>query len=153
MVIDSSTIIGGNGDRRPMDFYPTPPEVTHALIDFLEMNKLIVPGQTIWECACGDGAMVNVFHDRGYNTYATDIQNGIDFLTADFNDSNWFCAWIITNPPFNQSADFIAHAAELGRPFAFLLKSQYWHAARRIELWNEHTPSFVLPITWRPDFT
>lgn len=59
---------------------------------------------------------------------------------------------IITNPPFSLSEEFILHAWELGKPFALLLKSQYWHAARRYELFTRCTPSEILPLTWRPDF-
>ena len=33
-----------------------------------------------------------------------------------------------------------------------LLKSQYWHAAKRAQLFREIPPSYVLPLTWRPDF-
>jgi hypothetical protein len=33
-----------------------------------------------------------------------------------------------------------------------LLKSQYWHAAKRHQLFNTHTPAYILPLTWRPDF-
>lgn len=43
-------------------------------------------------------------------------------------------------------------AAEIGKPFAMLLKAQYWHAAKRAQLFCEVPPSYVLPLTWRPDF-
>lgn len=33
-----------------------------------------------------------------------------------------------------------------------LLKSQYWHAKSRYKLFQDYTPSWVLPLTWRPDF-
>jgi hypothetical protein len=45
-----------NGQRRELDFYPTPPEVTHSLMGFLGLSKDII----IYEPACGDGAMVDV---------------------------------------------------------------------------------------------
>lgn len=32
------------------------------------------------------------------------------------------------------------------------LKAQYWHAAKRAQLFREIPPSYVLPLTWRPDF-
>lgn len=41
--------------RRELDFYPTPPDVTHALMRFLDLEQC-----TIWEPACGDGAMAYV---------------------------------------------------------------------------------------------
>ena len=62
------------------------------------------------------------------------------------------CDWIITNPPFSHAAEFISRAFDLGKPCAILVKSQFWHAKRRIELYRRNPPSYVLPLTWRPDF-
>lgn len=132
-------IVGGNGKRRELDFYPTPPDATQALIDFLKIPK----GQTVWECASGAGHMAKVFRDNGYNTIETDIQSGTDFLTTPAME----CDWIITNPPFSLAEQFIRRANESGKPFAFLLKSQYWHSSRRLPLFNEITPSYVCPLT------
>lgn len=140
-------------DRNKTDFYATPPEVTVALLDFLESKNLITPHCTIWEPACGSLAMVEVFLDREYRIIGTDLHPqingmiGLDFLRANEN-----CDWIITNPPFSKATEFITHALELGKPCAFLLKSQFWHAKSRLDLFREHPPSYVLPLTWRPDF-
>lgn len=62
------------------------------------------------------------------------------------------CNWIITNPPFSMASKFIQHALELGAPCAFLLKSQFWHAKSRLDIFRGCPPSYVLPLTWRPDF-
>lgn len=142
----ASKIIGGNPlkPRRESDFYPTPPEVTVALLDFLRLPKWT----RIWEPACGQNHMVNVMKDLGYEVVATDIQIGTDFLTADCRD----CDWIITNPPFGISDKFIERCIKHGKPFALLLKSQYWHAKKRLDLYRKHPPTFILPLTWRPDF-
>lgn len=150
MIPDATKIVGANGNRHPLDFYPTPPEVTHALINFLEARELLTPGSTVWEPACGDGAMAKVFDARGYNTICTDIKDGVDFITADHDG---LYTWIITNPPFNKSVQFIEHALDLECAFAFLLKSQYWHSAKRLSLFEKCPPTYVLPLTWRPDFT
>lgn len=150
MISDATKIVGANGDRHPLDYYPTPPEVTHALINFLEARELLSPENSVWECACGDGAMAKVFKARGYKTINTDIKEGVDFITADLDEHY---TWIITNPPFNKSVQFIEHALELECAFAFLLKSQYWHSAKRLSLFEKSPPTYVLPLTWRPDFT
>lgn len=141
-----SRICGGNpaGKRKKSDFYPTPPEATQALLDFLRLDRRA----NIWEPACGEGDMVEVLVKNGYSVRATDLQTGTDFLTTEHN----FSDWIITNPPFSLSEQFIRKCAEYGVPFALLLKSQYWHAARRLALFSEITPTYVLPLTWRPDF-
>lgn len=73
---------------------------------------------------------------------------GIDFLTTKFQE----CDWIITNPPFSISEKFIERCIEHKKPFALLLKSQYWHAKKRIKLFYESKPTYILPLTWRPDF-
>lgn len=139
--------MGGNGarGRTAMDFYPTPPDVTWALLDFLNIPKTTL----IWEPAAGSGDMVNAMVRRGYAVMGSDIRGGMDFFCTDPPDG---AGMIITNPPFSAAEGFIRRAAELGLPFAFLLKSQYWHAARRRALFEELTPTYVLPLTWRPDF-
>ena len=140
-------------DRNKTDFYATPPEVTVALLDFLESNNLIRPGCLIWEPARGSGAMERVMRDRGYNVWGTDLYPQIlGYPSVDFLQSQRPCSWIITNPPFSKATEFITRALELGKPCAFLLKSQFWHAKSRLDLFRENPPSYVLPLTWRPDF-
>jgi hypothetical protein len=140
-------------DRSKADFYATPPDVTEALLDFLEQSGRLCRGDLIWEPACGDGRMADVMKDRKYRVIGTDL-NPIDDAapSVDFLKSCHAGRWIITNPPFSQAEAFIRRAIELQRPFAFLLKSQFWHAKSRLELFTEHKPAYVLPLTWRPDF-
>ena len=147
-VQQASTIIGGdaNNNRRKLDFYPTPREVTIALLDFLDIPSWV----KIWEPACGQDHMVNVMRERGYEVIGTDIQGGVDFLTSDLPEG---VGYIITNPPFSVSESFIKRCIHHGKPFALLLKSQYWHAAKRSKLFYEYPPTYILPLTWRPDFT
>ena len=80
----------------------------------------------------------------------SDIQTGTDFITT-FPPRD--VDFIITNPPFSLAEKFIRHTNEMKIPTAFLLKSQYWHSAKRLTLYTEAPPDFVLPLTWRPDFT
>ena len=140
-------------DRNSADFYPTPSDVTEALVRFMEDQRLLLPFDVIWEPACGDGAMANVLHKSGYVVRQSDLHpsachpGGVDFLSTEAD-----CDWIITNPPFSQAEAFIRRALELGKPCAFLLKSQFWHAKRRLDLFRECPPTYVLPLTWRPDF-
>lgn len=148
---DPLKIIGAHGKRSKNDFYPTPPECTVALLNFLEERFLIRRSDTIWEPACGTNAMVNVMRQQGYSVIGTDISLGQDYFTYDLQD-NCF-DWIITNPPFCSAQDFITRSAAKKKPFALLLKSQYWHSAKRRKAFEEYPPAFVLPLTWRPDFT
>ena len=144
--IVATQMVGGNPTRKrsEVDFYPTPPDVTQTLLNFLDLPK----NSVIWEPACGQCDMVNVMQSNGYYVVATDIEYGQDFLTEPLHD----CDWIITNPPFSVSDKFIERCAEHGKPFALLLKSQYWHAKKRYELFEKIPPTAVCPLTWRPDF-
>lgn len=154
---DFAHIIGGHGtDRHENDFYVTPPEVTLALLHYLEERGRLKRDDIIWDPACGDGAMVRAILSAGYICFGTDIvpqgsyehDEPIDFLKG-----NMYAAqWIITNPPFSKSVEFIRKAASMRVPFAFLLKTQYWHSASRLPLFREIRPTDVLPLTWRPDF-
>ena len=147
--IEASRINGGNGSKKRAahDFYPTPPEVTIALMDFLRLPKFA----HVWEPASGEGDMAQALVSLGYCVEISDIMMGdqFDFLKMEMPE---YTHWIITNPPFSQSEQFIRRAAEFGIPFAFLLKAQYWHAEKRRKLYEEITPSYILPLTWRPDF-
>lgn len=149
----ASRIVGGNptAGRKAGDFYQTPPEATIALLDFLKIPK----GVTIWECACGSGEMSKTIEAGGYHVISSDIEDrgfgihGIDFIT---HQQERPFDWIITNPPFVLAEQFIKRAWEYGKPFAFLLKCQFWNAARRAHLFEECKPSYILPLTWRLDF-
>lgn len=146
-----SRIAGGNTayKRVSSDFYPTPPEATKALLTFLEDFEWLDKYSKIWECASGEGHMVEAIRESGYEVIGTDINEGIDYLEADTPDGIDF---IITNPPFSQAKEFIKKSLERGIPFAFLLKSQFWHAKNRYSLFYAYPPTYILPLTWRPDF-
>lgn len=152
----SAVALANGGDqskRRELDFYPTPPEATHALMQFLTMKGIVKRDSLVWEPACGNGAMSTVIATYVDEVHSTDIRQtgfgvgGVDFLAASFD-----CEAVITNPPFALSEQFITHAKKQAPVVAMLLKSQYWHAQRRIDLFNQHSPAYVLPLTWRPDF-
>lgn len=145
------TIIGGSGKikRHAADFYPTPSEATEALL--MAFPNLFV-NQHIWEPACGIGHMSRVLetrntvtssdlHDRGYGI------GGTNFLTAPAPPG---ITAIVTNPPFNISAEFIRRARVEGVPFALFLKSTYWHSKKRRDLFVSSGPMAVCPLTWRP---
>lgn len=140
------------GDRPATDFYPTPANVTTALVRWLESEELLRPVHRIWEPASGQGHMVRALAAQGYDVTGTDLFNepAHDFLDTALAQPQ--ADWIITNPPFVAAAEFIERAASIGKPFALLLKAQYWHAARRADLFLRHRPAAVLPLTWRPDF-
>lgn len=136
--------------RRELDFYPTPPDVTVALMEFLKFPKLDI----VWEPACGNLDMSDALRPYCNDVISTDIRktdwrmHQANFLeTIEPNISA-----IVTNPPFNLSEKFIRHAIQQAPIVAMLLKSQYWHAKKRLNLFEEHPPAYVLALSWRPDF-
>ncbi len=147
-------LTGGSGKtkRRALDFYPTPPEATKALMNFLKLDPCVV-----WEPACGDGSMSKVIEGYGHTVISSDIASecaGLsnqDFLRDNSAPQHKVDA-IITNPPFNLSEAFIRRALQIAPTVAMLLKSQYWHAKVRYPLFAQHPPAYILPLTWRPDF-
>lgn len=138
---------GGAVDRSTTDFYPTPYEATEALLKFLSLPR----ETTIWEPAAGEGHMSLVMRRWGYSVSESDL---FSYTFENFLDITELRGdWIITNPPFKYAEQFIRHALSFKpKGVAMLLKSQYWHAAKRLALFNEHPPTHVLPLTWRPDF-
>lgn len=90
--------------RDPQDFYPTPRGVTEALLQHEQFSA------SVWEPACGDVAISEVFKDAGYSVDSSDlIDRGYgdveDFMTSDRRAEN-----IITNPPFEKAEEFVRNA-------------------------------------------
>lgn len=152
-----SAIVGGGDtdNRSPMDFYGTPAEATQALVDFLKSTYPAIKIKTIWEPCCGEGHMSKVLIKNDYDVYSSDVRSTgygtphTDFLTSAYKKVDA----IITNPPFNDAHRMILKAVAEANVVCMLLKSQYWHASGRYKLFKAHTPAYVCPLTWRPDFT
>lgn len=143
---------GGSAEvRSKSDHYPTPRECTVALMEILNLPFM----SFVWEPACGAGHISKVLIQYDVCVHSTDLEDygygetGIDYLTAEPPPD---IDAIITNPPFNLAAEFIEKAVCEAPIVAMLLKSQYWHAKSRLSLFRKHTPKYVLPLTWRPQF-
>lgn len=82
--------------RAAYEFYPTPPEATRALLSVEQFDG------SIWEPACGDGAISKVLTEAGYQVVSTDLidrgygAGGHDFLKS----TTPLAKNIITNPPY-----------------------------------------------------
>ena len=150
MTINSSTIAGGGSKNEPFDYYPTPPDATQGLLGSLNLPK----NMTVWECACGNGAMSKVLEDYGFNVMSSDIREdcGYGESGVDFFKETRVCDAIITNPPFGVAQEFIEKALKDAPIVCMLLKAHYWHTKKRFSLFQSNPPSFVLPLTWRPNF-
>ncbi|WP_447415441.1 hypothetical protein, partial [Escherichia coli] len=56
-----------NGDREENDFYPTP---SYAVEELLKREVFI---GNIWECACGEEDISEVFKNKGFEVISTDL--------------------------------------------------------------------------------
>jgi hypothetical protein len=118
-------------ERKERDSYQTPPWVTHALRSHLGDIK------SIWEPACGNGAMVDVFRDWGLTEiHYPDIARGEDFLLMPPRP----VSAIISNPPYSHARQFIEHALNLTKSHdgtvAMLLRTDFDHAQTRQHLFG-----------------
>jgi hypothetical protein len=89
---------GNKFERRPRDFYATPPEAVEPLLPFL------TPGIRFAEPCAGDGSLVDHLVKYGHNcTYKGDIEpRRKDIDRADAMEYVWDCGCIITNPPWSR---------------------------------------------------
>jgi hypothetical protein len=131
-----------------LDFAPTPPWGTRALIEIVLPAIGITRITKPWEPACGEGHMAEVvaeytpvaasdIHDYGYG------DAGVDFLALD--PTQPLADWIITNPPFNKAEEFSLQALRLARVgVAMFTRWQWIESVGRFErLFGPKPPAVV----------
>jgi hypothetical protein len=136
-------------DLEGPDFFPTPAWATHALIESEAFTG------SIWEPACGDGAMVRVLVRTGCPVEASDLfdrgfgESGVDFLETSRAVDN-----IVTNPPYNSAEGFVqAGLRQCKRKLAVLLRLAFLEGAnRQRELFNKTPPTRVWVFSERITF-
>lgn len=153
-------------ERKPADLYPTPVDATESIIPLIEAINLSPDAELgvhagikrVWEPACGDGRLSRVLEWHGLEVTSSDLREfpgygnpGVDFLKPSVEGAFSYDA-IITNPPFSHAQEFLIQAKKHAPVVIFLLKQNYWNTKGRIPLWDEHRPTFFLPITWRLAF-
>jgi len=124
-------------ERDPQDFYRTPTYATEKLLELEQFEG------TIWEPACGDGAISKVLIENGYsrfNIYSTDLfdhgygHSGIDFLKVK-NNSTYDN--VITNPPYKYAQEFIEKGLEVAnKKVVMLLKLNFLEGQKRYEFFK-----------------
>ncbi len=136
-------------DLQGPDFYPTPKWATYALIDNEKFSG------DIWECACGDGAMVDVLASGGQRVHGSDLYDrGFGEVGVDFRGTTRKATNIITNPPFNAAEEFVHTALNSAeRKFAFLLRLAFLEGAKRQNsIFSKAPPSKVWVFSERITF-
>lgn len=164
--VSAGTDLGGDFvteqllEREKDDFYPTPPEPTRALLaaEIVRLRDFV----TIWEPACGDGAMALEIEGVGLDVFYSDIiDRGCRALIQNFYEFKRFSRpsrAIVTNPPFaecNRDPGFVRHALETldVEYMALLLPLNWFSAIGRAKLWAQFPPARVYIMRWRIDFT
>jgi len=113
---------------KPFDYCQTPPVALDPLVMYLN------PAWTIWECAAGEGLLVEGLHDSGFEeVIATDILTGQNFFEHD--PWHWDC--IVTNPPFSLKFRWLERCYALGKPFALLLPVETLGTATAQEMFRD----------------
>ncbi len=138
-----------------LDYFPTPPWATRALMERVLPQLGYQPTQpdqwTAWEPASGAGHMAEVLREYFSDVTTTDIH---DYGYAD--DEHDFLAenatfdpgadWIITNPPFGLKAEaFVLRALGLARiGVAMLFRLQWLETEGRCErIFIPHPPTMI----------
>jgi len=122
-----------NGQRSENDFYPTPESATRALFERHHFDG------SIWEPACGNGAISDVFLSEGFYVESSDLidrgygEVGVDFLNTTRKIDN-----IITNPPFSLALEFVEHAKKCAdQQIAMFLKLAFLEGAKREKMFRD----------------
>ena len=102
----------------------------------------------IWECACGEGHLSEVFEKHGYLVKSTDLidrgygEGGVDFLQC----NEPFPGDIVTNPPYKYAQQFVEKALSLvkeGNHVAMFLKLTFMEGRKRKELFTKSPPKVI----------
>jgi Protein of unknown function (DUF3102) len=120
--------------ERGVDLYQTPAAAVHALLEVEPLSG------TIWEPACGPGAIVRVLRDAGYRVAATDLidygcpdaRGGVDFLTQ--TEPPEGAMTILTNPPFMHADEFVRRALSLCPRVIMLQRLTFLESERRCDI-------------------
>lgn len=137
-------------------FYPTPPEATKSLMALEDFPP------TIWEPACGDGAISRVFLEQDFDVVSTDLVDrgygtaAVDFLLERSLPRDAFggkATCIVTNPPFKLAEQFVEHAIDLGaEKVCMLLRLAWLEGVSRKALFKRTNLSRILVSSRRLSF-
>jgi len=120
--------------RGAPDKFQTPPKALDPLYPYFPKRW------KIWECACGDSSLAYRIAEHGYDVFASDVDNGWDFLTI---EPPPFDA-IITNPPFSIKDKFIARCYELGKPWALLMPITALGGQKRQAMYRKYGVQIIM---------
>lgn len=136
-----------------LDFFPTPPWATRALLEYIDPTGKSLRSLRCWEPACGEGHMARPLAEEFGLVYASDVHtygfgDQLDFLFPYVGPA---FDWIITNPPFRLAAQF-AHTmidrARIG--CAIFVRTAFIEGIdRHRSLFGSRPPTLMLQFTER----
>ncbi|MEY9466318.1 hypothetical protein ABH973_006731 [Bradyrhizobium ottawaense] len=161
--IDNSGIIHGaraimSGRVEPddsLDYFPTPPFATRALIELVFAHlKIRIAHASAREPACGEGHIAEVLREYFATVFASDIFDYGYGDVADFLDehTSQTADWFITNPPFGALAEsFLLRMLQLARVgVAVFVRLQWLEGEGRYErIFSKMPPTLVAFFTER----
>lgn len=125
------SIVGFGNNRAVADFYPTP---NYATEELLKREKF---EGSVWEPACGNGAIGKFFIDCMATDLRTDLgygEGGKDFFLEHRKVDN-----IITNPPYSLAQQFVEHSLECAdKKVVMLLKLVFLESISRKKLFDRN---------------
>lgn len=134
-----SHLVSGSGtfchphSVRGNDYYKTPPEAVHALLENFDVPQII------HESSCGDGAIVDILRASGRTVYASDIvdRGCPNSYVADFLEQKEPIPGVeccLGNPPFKLAHEFVRKSRELYPMTIFLLRLAFLESVRRSDI-------------------
>lgn len=155
-----------------LDFFPTPPWATRAVLPILQDLDPLFNARRVWEPACGGGHMAAVLAEGARRVVATDIFDhgwrpdggargnietlyDVDFLNQGVAGAD--ADWVITNPPFKTAVEFAFRALALARQGVALLVRTAWleggDRSGRYELFSANPPRLIVQYAERVPMT
>jgi hypothetical protein len=134
------------------DFWPTPVTLVTACV---KQVLPALPDGPVWECAAGDGRLVDAITAAGRSVHASDLYPQDNTEPCNFLTALPPCAGsiVLTNPPYNASDDFIERGLALldegsVAGIALLLRHDHLQASSRVTAFNRAV--LEVHCNWRP---
>lgn len=141
-----------NENRADDDYYATDPK---AVEELLKREKF---SHYVWEPACGEGHISEVFKAHGYNVLSSDIIDRgypgtqiVNFL-GHIKNTRVYPRDIITNPPYKYAKEFVEQALKLSvdsAKIAMFLKLTFLEGKARRELFSKAPPKYIYVFSGR----
>ena len=121
-----------NGKREKDDFYPTPKYAVDELL------KREVFNGNVWECACGEGDISEVFLKKGFDVKSTDLIDRGFGEVGNFFETDYVADNIVTNPPYKQALEFVLEAKKKSNSkIAMFLKTVFLESEKRKAMFED----------------